>query len=141
MLFKSIFALPLLALSLTAASPISKAPDCPGDPNGYKTGECAPGSPQNPPPATGPVCYKGTQFPAATEWLSFNELWKINSPVMSKFNSKSEMAAIKKYIGEAAAAAGIDRYVNQSIKLKKTRFPFGHLQQPASAKGRDGHTQ
>ncbi|EEQ91450.1 hypothetical protein RJZ56_007112 [Blastomyces dermatitidis] len=121
MLLKSILALQVLALSLTAASPINKAPACPGERNGYETGKCARSLPRYQSQAAGPVCYKGTQFPAAEEWLSFNELWAINSPVMSKFNSKSEMNAIKKYIGEAAAAAGIDKGIFLTIMMQESR--------------------
>ncbi|PGG98162.1 hypothetical protein GX51_06949 [Blastomyces parvus] len=125
MLFKSIFALPVLALSLAAASPIktpNNTPGCSGDPNEYQTGKCAPGLPQDQTPGTaGPACYKGAQFPPASEWLSFNELWKINSPIMSKFNSKSEMAAIKKYIPEAAAAAGIDKGIFLTIMMQESK--------------------
>ncbi|KAG5287179.1 lysozyme-like domain-containing protein [Histoplasma ohiense] len=121
--FLSLLVLQLLATSLTAAKPIktrSESPSCTEDPNGYLTPSCTPSLPPDQTTPAGPACYKGTQFPPAEEWLTFNQLWALNSPVMSKFNSESEMGYIKKYIGEAAAAAGIDKGIFLTIMMQES---------------------
>ncbi|OJD14861.1 hypothetical protein AJ78_04837 [Emergomyces pasteurianus Ep9510] len=120
MLFKSILALQLLTISLTAATPIklnvTLGPiDKPG-----KQPEGSQGQPGDSYQTTGPTCYRGTQFPPASEWLSFDELWAINKPIMLTYDSPEEVDYIKQHIAAAAAAAGVDRGVFLTMMMQES---------------------
>ncbi|OAX81627.1 hypothetical protein ACJ72_04026 [Emergomyces africanus] len=112
MLFKSILALHLLVTSLTAATPIKhinkadKTKNLSSGGEAYLTG--------------GSTCYKGTQFPPVNEWLSFDELWNINQPIMMQYDSPSELDHIKTYIEEAAAQGGVDRAILLAMIMQES---------------------
>ncbi|KKZ60732.1 hypothetical protein EMCG_04599 [[Emmonsia] crescens] len=115
MLFKSLFALQFLTINLITASLI-KPTECEDKQNPSSDGLTKP--PQTSQDEA--ICYKGNQFPPVEKWLSFDKLWAINSLVMLRFDSQSELDAIWKYIGDAAAAAGIDKKILLTIMMQES---------------------
>lgn len=75
------------------------------------TGTGLPGSPSTGTAEGSYKCYRGTDFPAQSEWLSFNDLLAVNQPTLQNGNTPEIYNAIVADIQSVASAAQIPPYV------------------------------
>ncbi|KAK2782577.1 hypothetical protein FQN53_009710 [Emmonsiellopsis sp. PD_33] len=98
--FPSLLAIPLLLVGLAAGSPIKLE---------SRAAEVGQGH-----------CYKGKEFPGVKQWLDFETLFKINTPVMLHFDSQREIASMKKVIKEVARKSGLDARILLTVIMQES---------------------
>lgn len=69
------------------------------------------------PPSTGYQCFNGdiAKYPALDDWLSFNEMWKINAPAIRDVNGGDEN--VVDYIKDAITTVAKESSVNSRLIL------------------------
>lgn len=68
-------------------------------------------------PSSGYQCYNGDieKYPGLDDWVSFDEMWKINAPTISSVNGGD--AAIEGYIKDAITTVARESNVNSRLIL------------------------
>jgi hypothetical protein len=86
------------------------------------------GQPIPPNPSSQYKCFDGakvSEWPAFSEWLSFNAMWQNNLPQLQQSNSPSEIQDMKTAITGISKATKMDARLIFAIIMQEVKFWFG----------------
>ncbi|PGH18437.1 hypothetical protein AJ79_00506 [Helicocarpus griseus UAMH5409] len=77
-------------------------------------------SPINLQARAGGKCYRGRDFPAPNEWVSFSEILGKYRGTMLGFNSADEVKFIEQFVHEAAGSSGLDPRIILAVIIQES---------------------